>query len=161
MLLRNHVEWALHCCGILGAVPKGKYLATKDLAEFHGIPKEYLSKALQALSRAGILENALGPTGGYRLAKPPDSISFLDIVEAIEGKGPAFRCTEIRKNNPCKKAGQTFTAKCTIAHIMLEAEDAWRAHLANTSLADLGVMLGTAVPGDLLARSHQWIQERV
>ena len=76
MQLKNQVEWALHCCSILASAPEGGRLSTKDLAELHGVPKEYLSKALQALSAAGIVEGTLGPTGGYRLARPVAKISF-------------------------------------------------------------------------------------
>ncbi|HEY9126705.1 MAG TPA: Rrf2 family transcriptional regulator, partial [Acidobacteriaceae bacterium] len=90
MQLRNHVEWALHCCAILAGLPEGRYLATKDLAELHGVPKEYLSKALQALSAAALVESVVGPSGGYRLAKAPAKITFLDIVEAVEGRQSTF-----------------------------------------------------------------------
>ena len=55
MQLKNQVEWALHCCSILASLPEGRYLDTKSLAELHGVPKEYLSKALQALAKAGIV----------------------------------------------------------------------------------------------------------
>src|SRR4051812_13338263 len=102
MVLKNQVEWVLHCCAILAGLPEKRYLATKDLAEFHGIPKEYLSKALQSLSQAAIVESTLGPMGGYRLARAPTEITFLDIVEAVEGKKLTFVCTEIRQNNPCR-----------------------------------------------------------
>ena len=77
--MKNQVEWALHCCAILAGLPAGRRLATKDLAELHGVPKEYLSKALQALSGAGIVEGSLGPSGGYRLARGPAAISFLAV----------------------------------------------------------------------------------
>src|SRR6185312_2396327 len=96
MQLRGPVEWALHCCGVLAGLAPGRYLPTRDLAEFHGVPKEYLSKALQALSQAGLVESTLGPSGGYRLAGSPEAITFLDIVEAVEGKASTFVCTNIR-----------------------------------------------------------------
>src|SRR5690242_16581752 len=100
MVLKSQVEWVLHCCAILAGLPPDRYLSTKDLAEFHGLSKEYLSKALQSLSQAGIVTGNLGPGGGYRLAKPPADINFLEMVEAVEGKRSTFICTEIRQNNP-------------------------------------------------------------
>ena len=112
MQLKSQVEWVLHCCAILAGLPANRYLATKALAEFHGVPKEYLSKALQALSQAGIVESTLGPSGGYRLARAPDQISFLEIVEAVEGKSSTFVCSEIRKNNPCRPTGHCETKAC-------------------------------------------------
>ena len=52
-----------------GGLGPDETLSTKTLAEFHGVPKEYLSKALQALAQADIIVGTLGPTGGYRLAR--------------------------------------------------------------------------------------------
>lgn len=128
MILRNQVEWALHCCAVMAGLPDGAYLSTRRLAEFHGVPKEYLSKALQSLSQAGVVVTTPGPNGGYRLAKALSAICFLDIVEAIEGRRATFRCTEIRANNPCRPKGQCDTRPCGIARIMWEADEAWRAN---------------------------------
>ena len=95
MQLKNQVEWALHCCAILAGVPDGGRLSAKDLAELHGVPKDYLSKALQALSQAGIAEGSLGPAGGYRLARAAEKITFLDVVEAVEGLAEACAALDI------------------------------------------------------------------
>lgn len=160
MQLRNQVEWALHCSAILAGVPAGRHLPTKALAEFHGVPKEYLSKALQALARAGLIEGTLGPSGGYRLAKPPAEISFLDIVEAVEGRASTFACAEIRRNNPCAEPGHRPGGPCAIARVMWEADEAWRGKLAAVSLADLGATLAEELPESLRAGVAAWVAER-
>ena len=116
----------------------------KWLAEFHGVPKEYLSKALQSLSQAALVESTLGPSGGYRMARAPESITFLDIVEAVEGRGPSFVCNEIRKNNPCRAADYCEARACPIARVMGEADQAWRSHLA---WGDAGGTGATAASG--------------
>ena len=164
MQLKNQVEWALHCCAILAGLPAARYLATKDLAELHGVPKEYLSKALQALSQAGIVESTLGPSGGYRLARPPGAISFLDIVEAVEGKTSTFVCTEIRRNNPCRLSGSSAAMgearPCAIARVMWEADQAWRKKLLGVRLSDLAKTLQQDVPAALLKKTAAWVAER-
>lgn len=159
MLLRNQVEWALHCCTLLAELPEGRFLPTKALAEFHGVPKEYLSKALQALSQAGIVETTLGPRGGYQLARPASEISFLEIVEAIEGERSTFACTEIRRNNPCKIPKSAFSAPCQIARAMQRADQAWRDELRKTLLADLVDSLAKVLPRDVLAQNAKWLDE--
>jgi Rrf2 family protein len=158
MILRNQVEWAIHCCSILASLPEEGYLATKDLAEFHGVPKEYLSKALQALSQAGIVDTTLGPRGGYRLAKSPKEISFLDIVEAIEGRRSTFECTEIRKNNPCRSPKSRDSGPCAIARVMYRADQAWRDELSKMKLSDLQRELLRDLPKDLLVQVGGWIK---
>lgn len=160
MQLRNQVEWALHCCAILAGLPAGSYLSTRDLATLHGIPKEYLSKALQGLSQDGIVGSTLGPGGGYCLAKAAENITFLDIVEAVEGKGPLFVCAEIRRNNPCRAEGHCDSKPCSIARVMWDADRAWRAKLASVSLADLQKMIADEVDADLLGRTAAWVAAR-
>ncbi|MBN9415707.1 MAG: Rrf2 family transcriptional regulator [Candidatus Eremiobacteraeota bacterium] len=155
MVLRNQVEWALHCCSILAAMPDQE-VSTRDLAAFHGVPKEYLSKALQALSRAGLVEGSLGKTGGYRLARKPEAITFLDIVQAVEGKRRSFECSEIRQNNPCLPEDFKVKGVCAVARVMYDADEAWRAHLRSVTLADLGKNLQRDVPVEILADSRQW-----
>ena len=160
MLLRNQVEWALHCCAVMAGLPPDRYVATKVLAEFHNVPKEYLSKALQSLSQAGLIEGTLGPTGGYRLAKAAGEITFLDVVEAIEGKAPTFACTEIRRNNPARPARTRDTKACAVARVMWDADEAWRKALRRVRLSDLAKTLTDDVPADILEKSAAWILAR-
>ncbi|MEO8894748.1 MAG: Rrf2 family transcriptional regulator [Rhizomicrobium sp.] len=164
MQLKNQVEWALHCCAILAGLGPDRHLATRDLAELHGVPKEYLSKALQALSQAGIVEGTLGPSGGYRLARATGAISFLDIVEAVEGRQSSFVCTEIRKNNPCRGSMTPEAAgdgrPCAIARAMWAADQAWRDSLRGVSLADLAKTLVKNIPAPLLKKTAAWVEER-
>lgn len=161
MVLKNQVEWALHCCAVLAALPAEAYLPTKDLAEYHGVPKEYLSKALQGLSQAGLVDGTLGPKGGYRLARPPDLITFLEIVEAVEGKRSTFQCTEIRKNNPCLPSKHKPSGVCAIARAMYNADEAWRASLREVKLSDLLKTLGKDLSPELIQKSTKWISERI
>jgi Rrf2 family protein len=158
MVLRNQVEWALHCCSVLSWLPEGQYLATKDLAEFHGVPKEYLSKALQALAQAKLVDTTLGPTGGYRLSRHPRDISFLDIVEAVEGRTSTFNCTEIRQNNPCS----TGKAKgvCEVASVMYKADEAWRDVLRTTNLETLAKQLEQKLSQTQILKNKEWFEKR-
>jgi len=164
MQLRGPVEWALHCCAVLAGLAPGRYLPTRDLADFHGVPKEYLSKALQALSQAGIVESTLGPSGGYRLARAPDRITFLDVVEAVEGRTPSFVCTNIRRNNPCLSSAEvkslcTDAKPCAIARVMWDADRAWRDKLRSVSLVDLRKNLQADLPPAVLRRAAAWIED--
>jgi Rrf2 family protein len=137
MRIGDGVEWAVHLCGVLAAVPKGRGVAGARLAEFHDLPPAYLAKHLQALSRAGIVTADRGVKGGYRLGRPAAKISLLDIVIAIEGAQPAFRCTEIRQRGPCPAAPWACRKACAIQRAFLGAEAAWRKSLAHVTVADM------------------------
>jgi Rrf2 family protein len=107
------------------------------LAEAHGLSPSYLLKHLNALTTAGILESIPGPAGGYRLARSTERISLLDIVLAVEGPQPAFRCGEIRRNGPVRLPASAYVKPCGINVAMLKAEKAYRAALAGEKLSDI------------------------
>ncbi len=160
MILRNQVEWALHCCAVLAGLPEDRRLSTRTLAEFHGVPKEYLSKALQALSQAGIVSGTLGPTGGYRLAKSAEDITFLDVVEAVEGRRSTFACTNIRFNNPCRVPCEADAKPCSVARIMWQADEAWRDSLRGITLAAHAALLTRDLPAEVRERNAAWLLTR-
>jgi len=137
MRISDGVEWAIHLCGVLAAVPEGRDVPGARLAEFHELPPAYLAKHLQALSRAGIVAAGRGAKGGYRLAREASRISLLDIVLAIEGPEPAFRCTEIRRRGPCPTPPSACRKACPIARAFHDAEAAWRRTLASVTVAEM------------------------
>jgi Rrf2 family protein len=60
-------------------------VASHLIAQARGIPERFLLKVLKPLVSARVLLSLKGPNGGYRLAKSPNDISMLDIVEAVDG----------------------------------------------------------------------------
>jgi Rrf2 family protein len=159
MRMSEGVEWVLHCCTVLAALPDDRALPAARLAEFHDVAPAYLAKHLQATAAAGITETVPGPRGGYRLARPPAEISVLDVVLAVDGDVRAFRCHEIRQQGPVAGPPECYRSPCGIARTMRRAEDAWRAELARTTVAHLVAELLTTVPADLLAAGAEWIQQ--
>ena len=141
MKLSAGVEWALHCCVVLtkaeGPVPASR------LADLHGVSKTYLAKHLQALARAGIAQPSEGRDGGYLLTRPAAKISVLDVVYAIDGPDPAFRCTEIRQQGELAAPPEKCRRPCGISKVMAEAENAWRTSLAATTIAELAATVDT------------------
>jgi Rrf2 family protein len=137
MKLSEGVEAAIHCAATLVSVEGEGTIPGAALAEQFGLSPSYLLKHLNALTAAGILESVPGPYGGYRLARPADRISLLDIVLAVEGPEPAFRCGEIRQNGPVKLDRSAYVKPCGINAAMLKAEKAYRKALAGERLSDI------------------------
>lgn len=136
--LGDGVEAALHCVVILAALPSGKVLSGKDLAALHGISESYLLKHLRALTSAAVTEAVPGPRGGYRLTRPAGEISMLNVVEAIDGPGPAYVCREIRKKGDITtNAACAYKNVCFVKRRMLAAERIWRDALRAQTLQDL------------------------
>ena len=61
---------------------------------------------------------------------------MLDIVEAVDGTQPAFRCTEIRRRGPAAVAPSEYRLPCGIHRAMVRADEAWRAELRATTIAE-------------------------
>ena len=137
MKLGEGVEAAIHCAAMLAGVDGQATMPGAAMAEAFGLSPSYLLKHLNMLTADGILESVPGPAGGYRLARPAERITLLDIVLAGEGREPAFRCGEIRRNGPVKIDASAYAKPCGINAAMLKAERASRAALAEARLSDI------------------------
>ena len=159
MRLSDGVEWGLHCCVLLALLPSDAAMPAARLAEYHGVPPAYLAKHLQALSRAGIVRSVPGPRGGYQLARPAAEVTVLEVLEAIDGHSPAFRCTEIRQRGPAGLPPRAYRVPCAIARAMYRADAAWRAELATETVADLAMAVGADADPKAVAKAASWLQE--
>jgi Rrf2 family protein len=131
------VEWMLHGVTLLAQAPKGIAVSRRVLAEHYGLPEPYLAKPLKSLVRAGILTATSGPNGGFRLAREPEDITALDIVEAVEGASPPFICQEIRQQGTAALSPEDCRRPCAMSTMMDRAHQAWRASLNGVTVADL------------------------
>ncbi|MET9087879.1 Rrf2 family transcriptional regulator [Streptomyces sp. NPDC004237] len=150
------VEWAMHTLLNLAWLGDGEPVTTAQLAAAHDLSASYLNKQLQLLVKAGLLESVPGSRGGFRLARPLEAMSALDVVLAVEGDEPLFRCTEIRQ---CGTIGERcpearFAGPCPVRVAMGRAEAAWRKALAEQSLADVQAAADAQAPA-VSARTRQ------
>ncbi|TWC00611.1 BadM/Rrf2 family transcriptional regulator [Bradyrhizobium macuxiense] len=157
------VEYGIHC--LLWLVGSGDTpLSSRDLAELQGISPSFVAKIFPKLERAGIVEASEGAGGGYVLARSPAQISFLDIVDAIEGDKPLFDCQDVRWRCPLFGATPpTWATKgtCAVHAVMLRAEKAMRDALAEQTLGDVAQRFGHAAPAAFFAEVQDWISDRV
>jgi Rrf2 family protein len=157
MKLSDGVEWGIHCAVVLAGLAPGATLPGKALAELHGVSESYLLKHLKALVAANLLESEPGPRGGYRLARAAARITLFDVVQAIDGTEPAFRCTEIRQRGPNALEPRAYLRPCIINAAMLRAEQAWRMELGRTTLADIAQGVAETADPRVAARGAQWL----
>ncbi|GAB2588444.1 Rrf2 family transcriptional regulator [Streptomyces capparidis] len=158
MRMSEGVEWAMHCCLNLAWVEPGQAVTAAKLAAFYELPPAYLNKQLQALARAGIVTSSRGPGGGFRLARAPERITLMDVVAAIEGPDPAFRCAEIRQQAPTALPSDDYGTPCVLDQAMRRAELAWRKELAAQTLADVIAGVERDAPG-VPARTRRWFAD--
>lgn len=85
MKLTRASAYALHAVVHMAARKDNTIIASHLVAQEQGIPERFLLKVLKPLVSARILHSVKGPNGGYRLAKPANQITLLEVVEAVDG----------------------------------------------------------------------------
>jgi Rrf2 family transcriptional regulator, iron-sulfur cluster assembly transcription factor len=78
-------ELALQAVLFLSVQPEGQLCDAGVISKALKLPKEFISKSLQALTKCGITGSRKGKTGGFYLAKKLDRIHLIDIVRSIAG----------------------------------------------------------------------------
>lgn len=155
------VEYGIH--GLLWLVDDGRALSSREIAEIQGISPSFLAKIFPKLEKAGIVAASEGVRGGYRLARPASEISFLEIVDAIEGDKPLFDCQEVRGR--CALFGGdapewATSGTCAIHAVMLQAEKAMREALAAQTLGEVAARFGRKAPESFFTDFREWAGDR-
>ncbi len=101
----------------------GSIAADLDASEAH------LSKVMQRLVKAGLVTSRRGPGGGFRLSREAESISLLEILEAIDG--PLIDCQCLLGRKKCLFSGCAMDA--LVGHVNHQV----RAFMATRSLKDM------------------------
>jgi len=94
MQLSRKADYALRAVAYIAHLKKNELASIGRIAKARGIPREFLAKILKELTRAGILVSFQGVTGGYRLSRPPREVSFLEVIEAMEGPIAVNLCVD-------------------------------------------------------------------
>ena len=90
LTLSKQTDYALLALTYLSAT--GRAANTKEIAEQFDIPMELLAKILQKLTRAALLISTSGPTGGYRLARSPESLTVGEVIKVVDGAPALAQC---------------------------------------------------------------------
>lgn len=116
-------------------------LSAPRIAEQMEIPHRFLPQVMRDLVSAGLVEATTGRSGGYRLSRPADRISLLEVIEAVEGQSRRRTC--VLRGGPCGADGT-----CAIHDVFSAAQDALLEEFARADLAELaGRVSGASVEG--------------
>ncbi|HVO64259.1 MAG TPA: Rrf2 family transcriptional regulator [Terriglobales bacterium] len=130
MHITRAADYAVRVMVHLAGLPAGSCVARPELTLATGTPDSFLAKVLQQLVQAGMISSRRGSGGGFRLAVAPDSVSLLDVIEAIEGP------TQL---NACLEPGFSCERKswCAARVVWVEAQSALEGVLRSASIAEL------------------------
>jgi Rrf2 family protein len=147
MLLSKSCEYGLRAVVYLAARKDEQYVSIRDISDKLDISFHFLTKILQQLTSAKLLESFRGPKGGIRLRKPAEEINLREIVESIDGTelwtGCVLGLPGCGEQRPCPLHDEWVDRRNQIKE-MLESMDlkelAERAIEENLRLSDEGTM---------------------
>src|SRR5512137_1350980 len=83
--ISRKIDYAIRAMIYLASIPEGTVVPFREIGKKMQVPEDFLAKILKTLVDQGIVRSTRGPHGGYRLARPADSINVLEVIEAAEG----------------------------------------------------------------------------
>ena len=125
--ITRRADLAVRALAVLG---EGGQLKAADLARALDATPGYIPQVVGPLVKAGWVRSDPGPSGGYALAVAPDTVSVLDVVEAVDGPTDDGRC--VVADVPCGHAGT-----CVLHFAWARARDELTRSLAAVTVSDV------------------------
>ena len=122
MQITRQADYATRAVLYLARTENGKLVATSQVAKEQKIPVSFLAKIVMQLSVAGLLHTSRGARGGVALAREPQNITILEVIEAIDGPLQLNVCVE---------------DNCPIRSSWCDTQNALIEKLKNTNFAQL------------------------
>ncbi|WP_400163689.1 RrF2 family transcriptional regulator [Brevibacillus sp. TJ4] len=131
MQFSKSTDYALHALLHLANSQSGHNVGIRELAATLGVSESYLSKIMSKLRQDGIVRAVPGVKGGYELARAAADITFLDVIQVIEGRQQLFECSNVnsQQHQLLVKEGTAQTdqectgkCECLVEKVMQGAE---------------------------------------
>ena len=129
MQITRQADYAVRAILYLARMGSDKKAATSQIAEEQDIPLSFLAKIIAQLSVAGLLQTMRGARGGVALARDPDEISILEVVEDIDGP--------IQLNECVNGSYQCTIDNCPVHDIWVDAQEDLVSRLKATTFGQL------------------------
>ncbi len=130
--ISRKIDYGLRAMIYLASIPPATVVPFREIARQMMVPEDFLAKILKTLVDEGLVKSTRGPHGGYTLAKPPAEISFLTIIEAVEGPIAINVCLD--GDDPCSKSDV-----CTMVDVWRRGQEKMLEVYRQTPLATLAL----------------------
>jgi Rrf2 family protein len=119
------------------ALENGGPMKLEVIARRTAVPQSVLEQVMPVMRTAGIVRSERGPSGGYRLNKPPEEITLERVVRLFQGQLAPIGCATRSHAEPCP-----MTVECSMRAVWEEVRDATITILGRTTFADLARRAG-------------------
>ena len=128
--LSTRAKYGLQAMVCLAQRDASTPMSVRDIAAQELLPEHYLEQIITPLRKAGLVESIRGAQGGYRLARAAETVTVLEVIEALDGPlDPAGCCEQVAE--PGDDEGWLT------ALVWRPLRDAMRAFFGARSLQDL------------------------
>lgn len=138
MLLTRAADYGIRVMIHLATLPDGERASLPVLAEAAQVPKSFLSKVLQMLTRASLILSWRGNDGGFQILPAGRTATLHTVIEAVDG--PLFVNVCVTSGRACKRSKH-----CQAHPVWIEAQDAMIEVLERRTIAQLAATPRTAI----------------
>lgn len=133
-MLSQQSRYALKALFFLAERNTGKPVPSAEIAAASNVPRKFLEAILLDLKIAGIVHSTRGKSGGYTLARPPEKITFGEVIRVTDGPLALIHCASQRFYRKCLDCPDEQA--CALRRVMIEARNQLAAVLDHRTLAD-------------------------
>jgi Rrf2 family cysteine metabolism transcriptional repressor len=138
MLFSTKAEYGIRLMVELGRTADSAPVSLTSVADAELLPLAYLEHLVAKLREAGLVSSTRGAHGGYQLARPPEEIDMLDVVQALEGPIAPMECFHEDREGKVLCSHETDGGRaCATKVLWTRVQGGVTKALAGTSLAEL------------------------
>ena len=145
-MISRTAEYALRAVIYLSRIEGRQPIPVDEIADVLDAPRNYLSKTLHELAKAGVLKSLRGPTGGFSLAADPEVLTVADLADWFDEPRLSGMC--LLGGRPCDRANP-----CGAHERWSAAWAAARAPIASMTIAELAASAPPVAPGPRRVRA--------
>jgi Rrf2 family protein len=137
MLFSTKAEYGIRLMVELGRTADGAPVSLGSVADSELLPLSYLEHLVAKLRDAGLVTSTRGAHGGYQLARPPEEIEMLEVVQALEGPIAPMECFHEAREGKVLCSHETDDQTCATKVLWTRVQGGVTKALAGTTLAEL------------------------
>jgi len=131
--ISRKIEYGTRAMLYLASLPDGMTTTFREIGRQMAIPQQFLAKILKTLVGAKLVRSTRGSHGGYSLARAASQITFLEVIEAVEGAVSVNVCTG------ADHEGCSFADSCSMQGLWQLGQEQMRAAYRGVKLDKLAM----------------------
>ena len=135
--ISRKIEYGTRAMLFLASLPDGITTSFREIARQMDIPEEFLAKILKTLVKSKLVKSVRGSHGGYSLAVPASHVTFLEVIEAVEGPISVNVCTDETGKKDHRSC--SFSSSCTMFSVWSLGQERMLEVYRNTRLDKLAM----------------------